>query len=110
MKQINRGENALIQRDLKKLDATPLLLTEVDSVVAEVIQNGNVIETLSYPSPRLRQGSTPSQVILEIITTISQLFTRGIVELRWTIIGDHAMYTAEGKKTNIIVEQVLDVR
>lgn len=110
MKIIAKGENALIRRNLKKADGTALLLSDLTTRTAELIQNGVVIESLTYPSARLRQGTSTSQIEYEINTTTSNLLRKGRVAIRWTFIGANALFTSEGVQKDIITEDVLDVK
>jgi hypothetical protein len=110
MKRIAQGENVLIRRNLKKVDGGDLLLTNVATLQAEIIQEGSVIEILSFPSPRLRQGLLPNQAELEIVTDTSNRFKKGRVAIRWTIICDSNIFLAERIQKDIITEDVLDVR
>lgn len=109
MKRIAQGENALIRRNLLKADGTALLLSSLTTLTAQVIQKGIVIETLTYPSTRLRQGGTTSQAELEINTTVSGQFKKGRITIRWTIVATSIIFTAEGVQKDIIDEDVLDV-
>jgi hypothetical protein len=110
MKRIAQGENVLVRRDLKRVDGSDLLLIHVAILQAEIIQEGSVIEILSYPSPRLRQGLLPNQVELEIVTDTSNRFKKGRVAIRWTIVCDSTLFLAERIQKDIITEDVLDVR
>lgn len=109
MKRIAKGENALIKRNLKKADGTDLLLADTTLLKAEVIQNGSVLETITYPHARLRQGDTTSQVVLEINTTLSNMFTVGRVAVRWTIQIVSAVFSSELLQKDIITKDVLTV-
>ena len=109
LKRIEKGENALIRRDLKKVDGTDLLLSTLTTFTAEILQNGKVIETLTYPSTKLRQGSTTSQAELEITTTVSNQFRKGKVCVRWTLVAPSTVFTDEDIQKDIITEEVLDV-
>ena len=109
MKRINSGENVLIRRNLEKADGTVLLLSSLSTFTAEVMQNGSVIETLTYPSARLRQGTTTSQAEVEINTTTSNKFKRGRVSIRWTLVAANALFTSETTQKDIIIEDILDV-
>lgn len=109
MKRIAQGENALIRRNLLKADGTALLLSTLTLLKAEILQNGSVIETLTYPVAKLRQGATTSQAELEVNTTVSASFKKGRVAIRWTIQATSAIFSAEGIQKDIITEDVLDV-
>lgn len=109
MKRIAQGENALIRRDLKKSDGTALLLSTLTTFTAEIIQGGNVIELLTYPSAKLRQGTTTSQAELEVTTDVSAKFRKGRVEVRWTLIAPSVIFTSEDIQKDIITEDILDV-
>jgi hypothetical protein len=109
VKRITAGENAIIRRNLEKADGTALLLSSLTSLTAEIMQNGVVIESLTYPAAKLRQGATTSQIELEINTTVSVRFKKGRVSVRWTIVASSAVFTAEGSQKNIKSQDVLDV-
>lgn len=110
MKIIAKGENALIRRNLKKADGTALLLSSLTTFTAELMQGGNVIELVTYPSAKLRQGATTSQGEYELNTTISNTLKKGRVSIRWTFIANNVLFTAEGIQKDIITEDVLDVK
>jgi hypothetical protein len=109
LKRITTGENAIIRRNLLKADGTVLLLSSLTSLTAEIMQNGVVIESLSYPVAKLRQGASTSQIELEINTTTSAKFKKGRVNVRWTIVASSAVFTSEGSQKNIKSQEVLDV-
>lgn len=111
MKRIAQGENALIRRNLKKADGTDLLLASLTTLTADIIQNGVVIESLTYPSAKLRQGATTSQAALEVSTTVSAQFHKGRVEVKWTLVQPNVtIFAAELIQKDIITEDILDVR
>lgn len=110
MKIIARGENALIRRNLEQVDGTDLLISTLTTLSVEIIQFGNVIETITYPHNKLRIGSSDSQAELEITTDISAQFSVGRVSARWTVIGESAIFTAESIQKDIITEDILDVK
>lgn len=110
MKRIGQGENALIRRFLKKADGTDLLLSELTLLRAEVMQKGNVMETLTYPTAKIRQGSTNYQVEVEIDTTLSEQFAKGRVSIKWTLEADSLLFSAEGIQRDVIEEDILDVK
>jgi hypothetical protein len=110
LKQITHGDNALIRRNLKKVDETVLLLADVTTLSAEISQNGSVIETLTYPHAKLRQGATTSQVELEVSTDVSAKFGKGKVTVKWTIVVASAIFTSEGSQKSTKYENILDVK
>jgi hypothetical protein len=110
LKIIARGENALIRRNLEQVDGTDLLLNTLTTLTVEIIQFGNVIETLTFPHDKLRIGSSDSQAELEVSTDVSAQFVAGKVSARWTVIGESDIFTAEGIQKDIITEDILDVK
>lgn len=110
MKLITKGENAIIRRNLEKADGSDLMADDLTTISVDIIQNGNTLETLSYPTPKLRKGTVDWQVDLEISTDISNQFTTGKVVARWTLIGSSAIFTAEAIQKVIIIEDILDVK
>ena len=110
MRVINKGENVLIRRNLKKADGTDLLLADISSLTVAIIQDGYVIEQLAYPSAYLRQGESTSQLELEISTTISGNFKTGKVTLKYTVVFPNTDFDAEGIQKDIVEEQALTVK
>jgi hypothetical protein len=109
VKRIAQGENALIRRNLKQADGSNLLLSTLSTFTAEIIQAGNVIELLTYPSAKLREGTTTSQAELEVSTDVSAQFRKGRVSIRWTLVAPSVVFTSEDIQKDIITEDVLDV-
>lgn len=109
MKRIAQGENAIVRRNLLKADGTPLLLSTLTTLRAEIVQSGMVIETNTYPSTKLRQGGSTSQAELEVTTDISATFLKGRVAIRWTVVAPSLIFTAEDIQKDIITEDVFDV-
>jgi hypothetical protein len=109
VKRITQGENALVRRYLLKADGTPLLLADLTLLQADILQTGNIIETNTYPSAKLRQGVSTSQVELEVTTDISARFRKGRVAIKWTLQAPSLIFTAEDIQKDIITEDVFDV-
>jgi hypothetical protein len=109
MKRIAKGENAIVRRNLLKADGTPLLLSTLSTLTAEIIQSGLILETNTYPSAKLRQGGSTSQAELEVTTNISDMFLKGRVAIRWTIVAPSLIFTVEDIQKDIITEDVFDV-
>jgi hypothetical protein len=110
LKQITHGDNALIRRNLKKVDKTDLLLEDVTTLSVEISQNGTVIETIVYPHAKLRQGSTTSQVELEVTTDVSAQFVKGKVTAKWKIVVASEIFTSEDIQQSTKYETILDVK
>lgn len=110
MRIINKGENVIIRRNLQKADGSNLLLSEITSLSVSIIQDGAVIETLTYPSTYLRQGQSTNQLELEISTTNSNKFKVGKVSLKYTIVFANAEFTGEGTQKDIIEEPILNIK
>ena len=110
MRVINKGENVIIRRNLLKADGSNLLLSETTSLTVDVIQNGYVIESYTYPSTYLRQGESTNQMELEISTTISNQFKKDKVSLKYTLIFANAEFSGEGVQKDIIEENALIVK
>lgn len=92
-----------------KADGTSLLLANVSELTAEIIQKGEVKEMLTYPSSKLREGTSTSQIELELSTDVSATLQKGRVTVRWTIVGANALFQHEGIQKDIITEDVLTV-
>jgi len=70
----------MVRINLLKKDGTPLVIsTDVNTATCKLKQNGNVIETYSYPSDYLRVGETTNQLELEITSAITATFSKGPV-------------------------------
>lgn len=89
MSIIKIGENAIIKRNLFASDGTtPLLLSSLALLHAQVIQNGRVLATYIYlPTPNpvhpeIRQGTSTSQIEVEITTALSEDFREGAVTMK----------------------------
>jgi hypothetical protein len=110
MRVITQGENCIIRRNLKRADKTPLQLAETSLLKAEIIQDGTVLETLTYPVAKLRQGQTSSQAELEVTTDVTNKFRKGKVSVRWEIRINNAEFDVENFQSDKITEVVFDVR
>lgn len=110
MRVIQKGENVIIRRNLLKADGSALLLAQITSLSVAIIQDGYVIETLTYPGTHIRQGESTSQLELEISTTNSNKFKKGKVNLKYTLIFANIEFEAEGIQKDIIEENVLNVK
>lgn len=110
MKRVNKGENVLLKRNLKKVDGTDLLISEVSSISVDVMQRGIIVESYTYPSTFLYQGENDHQVILEISTTISNSFIHGEVIASWTILAGNLDFEGEGIQKDIIEEKILFIK
>ena len=108
--KIKKGENFIVRFDLKDKFGDPLSLgAGVVSIIAEIMQHGQVVETLTYPTTNLRQGEFISQAELEVIQATSNKFTKGDVTVRTTIIAEDPDFDTEleqKKITETLVAQV----
>lgn len=73
------------------------------------MQNGTVIETVTYPSAKLRQGGSTSQAELEVVVATSLKFKKGRVSVRWTVTAASAIFTSDLIQKDIITEDILEV-
>lgn len=110
MRVINKGENVIIRRNLLKSDGTALLLSTVSSLSVNLVQDGVVVEAYTYPSTYLRQGTSTSQLELEISTAVSNSFKKGKVTMKVTITFANVEFDAEGLQRDIIEEAILNVK
>jgi hypothetical protein len=102
MSTIKRGENAIIQRNLFASDGTtPLLLSSLSLLHAEIIQYNVVLATYVYlPTPNpvqdeIRQGSSTSQIEIEIKKELSLLFKEGDVSMKLIMEQTDAEYESD---------------
>jgi hypothetical protein len=111
MRTIFKGENVIFQRNLKKADGSPLLYADVSTLTVALIQNGEVIETLTKGvGAYIRQGDTTSQLEYEISTTTSNKFSRGRVMAKYTLIYTNAEFSGEGTQKASPEEWILVVK
>lgn len=107
---IIRGENAIIQRDLKQQDGiTDLPLASFSNLIVRLKAGTSTIKAYRYPSDVLRDGDTPSQLELEITEDISSTLPEGTItmEIAGTIV--NAAFLVDSGQTDIYREEILVV-
>lgn len=89
MPTIKKGENAIIKRNLFASDGTtPLLLSSLTALSAEIKQYNRVLATYVYSptpdpaQPEIRQGASTSQIEVEITVELSNKFREGPVTMK----------------------------
>ena len=87
MTTILKGENILVRRNLLQADGTtPLLVSSLTLAKATIIQFGTPLQTYTLnTNAELRQGTTTSQLELEIKKTLSATFAKGDIIIEWEI-------------------------
>lgn len=106
---IIKGENFVLRRDLQLADNSPLLVATLTELKADLIQNGVVIKNYTYPSSELRDGTTTSQIELEIKEATSLLLSPGMCQIRWYLKRPNAVFQADTFQKDIISEDNLVV-
>ena len=108
MPTIKRGENAIIQRNLFASDGTtPLLLSSLSLLHAQIIQHGKVLATYIYlPTPNpvqaeIRQGTSTSNIEVEITKDLSDDFKEGSVTMKLIMEQTDAEYAVDGQLRDI---------
>jgi len=108
MPTIKRGENAIIQRNLFYSNgSTALLLSSLSLLHAEIIQYGKVLATYVYlptPSPvqtEIRQGTSTSNIEVEITKEVSDTFREGSVTMKLIMEMTDAEYATDGELRDI---------
>lgn len=97
---IKRGENILIRLNIFQNDGTtPQLLTDCSLIKLELLQNNKVIKSWSKVTTvyddNLRQGTSTSQIEAELLTTESEDFPLGDIDLRKTVEATDAEFETE---------------
>ena len=87
MPTLKKGGNTLIERNLFRIDGTtPLLISELVTIQAQIIQYGRLKATYTLkPAPaddEIREGSSTSTVEIEITKELSETFREGPVICR----------------------------
>jgi len=97
MSTITRGENSIIQRNLFYSNGTtPLLLADLETITAEIVQYDVVLATYVYETdPEIRQGTSASNIEIEVTTEVSQKFKEGPVYIRLTMEMTDAEYEVD---------------
>ena len=116
MPTIKRGENAVIQRNLFASDgSTALLLSSLSYLVAEVRQFGVTLATYTYlPTPdpvqgEIRQGSSTSNIEVEIVKAVSDLFLEGSVTMKLIMEQTGGEYDSDGELRDIAEFEIFTV-
>jgi hypothetical protein len=107
--RIKKGENALINRFLKKKDETNFLRSEFSTLSVRLIQKGRVIETYTFPSTYLRAGTANNEIVIEVTTAVSNKFSAGKVVAEYTFTVPDFDFAEDDSYVDIISEEVLDV-
>jgi len=80
METIIKGENKIVLFNLTSEDGSDLPLSSLASLTVEIQQNGFTLVTYTYGTDHeLEQGSSPSQLKMEVRTSLSTRFVPGIV-------------------------------
>lgn len=96
------GGNTLIERSLFRIDGTtPLLLSELVTIQAQIIQYGRLKATYTLKpvpaDPEIRQGSSTSAVEIEIKKELSETFRQGPVICRLFLEETDADFVVDGE-------------
>lgn len=99
---LKRGGNTLIERQLYRVDGTtPLLISELVTIQAKIIQNDRVLATYTLkPIPadgQIRQGSSTSKVEIEITKALSDTFREGPVNCKLILEETDADFISDGE-------------
>lgn len=102
MATLKRGANTLYERQLYRTDGTtPLLISELVTIQAEIIQYGVVLATYTLkPTPaddEIRQGSSTSIVEIEITKALSDTFKEGAVNCKLILEETDAEFIVDGE-------------
>jgi len=102
MSTLKRGGNKLIERQLYRADGTtPLLLSEIDSLQAQIIQYGRLLAAYNFKpgtaDSEIRQGSSTSIIEIEITKELSVLFREGAVMCKLLIEDTDAEFITDGE-------------
>lgn len=102
MATLKRGGNTLIERQLYRVDGTtPLLLSELVTIQAQIIQYGRVIASYNLKpgvaDSEIRQGSSTSKVEIEITKELSVLFREGPVNCKLVLEETDADFITDGE-------------
>lgn len=107
---IKAGENFLVRFNLLKKDGSALVIaTDLISAVAEIKQNGKIIETLTYPAANLRVGETSNQLEIEVTQATSDLFTGGDITVKITVVATDAEFDTEEEQKKVYEKLVAKV-
>ena len=113
---IKIGENLIWRGNLIQKDGSAILLATggpsggaVEASV-DLIQNGKVLESLTYPSANFRQGETTSQLEYEIIRSISNLFTKGNVTIKVTVTVSDSDFDTESVQKKVYEKLIANVK
>lgn len=109
MLTVRVGENALFNRTLYDNTGANLAASSLTSGQADIIQNGTILTTYTYPSAQLHLGTSSNIIVLDIPIALSSTFqTLYPVEVRWTFKVTNANF-AEGVQEDVITETILQV-
>ena len=102
MANITIGANTLIERQLYRVDGTtPLLLSELVTVQAQVKQYGKVFATYNLKpgdaDDEIRQGASTSKIEIEITKALSAQFKEGAVDIKLILEETDADFTVDGE-------------
>lgn len=102
MPTLKRGGNTLIERQLYRVDGTtPLLLSELVTIQAQIKQYGRVLATYNLKpgtaDDEIRQGSSTSKVEIEITKELSDLFREGAVTCKLILEETDADFVVDGE-------------
>lgn len=103
MIDIVRGETKVEKISIiNQIDSNPVRLETLSFVSIEIYQNLNSFAKINYPNEKLRLGSSPNELVLEVTSEISKLFLPGVVNLRLTLQQPNPDFTANPYAVDVI--------
>lgn len=105
------GENHIVRVSLFQTDGTtPLLLTDLVAKSVKIIQHNKTLATYVFGTDaEIRQGTTTSEIEIEIKKVVSEQFRRGKVFIELTLDRTDADFDVDLEHRDKQLIEILDV-